>query len=76
MKMAELNKLNEKELNEELDMLRQKRSELTFAIMSAEEPNVRKLRDVKRTIARIKTRLVQLTAQEEKPAEKTEKVTE
>ena len=61
--MAELNKLNEKELNEELDLLRQKRTELTFAVMAAEETGVRKLRTVKRDIARIKTRLVQLASE-------------
>ncbi len=74
MKMKELKKLENKDLNEKLAELRNKTRELRFSIANNQLKAVRQLRDVKKTIAKILTILNQKRiAKENSTAEEVEK---
>lgn len=60
--MKDLLKLDVKALAKELAQHKQELERLQFAVFAGEEKGVRKVRDTKKTIARIKTRLAQLAA--------------
>ena len=54
-KARELRELTEQELGEELNKYKQELFNLRFQSVSGQMTNVRRIREVKRTIARIKT---------------------
>ncbi len=61
MKMKDLVKKDAAELQDMIIEAEKEKETLSFAVFAGEEQGVRKLRSLKKDIARMKTRLAQLT---------------
>ncbi|MEL6373770.1 MAG: 50S ribosomal protein L29 [Pseudomonadota bacterium] len=68
MKMSQLKDMTPDELDDELRKLKKEQFNLRFQVASGQLENTARIRDVRRTIARVKTLARQHKASEAKPA--------